>query len=296
MDLPAELRLLVYDKLIPQNVDLYPVQCRWCKWYRKYDNPASSKSTEHANLVWTQILRTNQQIYSETLPLLYSENSIHFKCLKCERAKRTRVWTCSIDEHDIITELTEHYHLHVNRIAIEYTLDESESFYLPSKFVREWPRVERPILERYKNTQYISLRFHLYCYIDVTLVLGRRGSRRTPERVDDFTSVLADYSGCFPRSNPMWSLRQLEFLCKLMTLAYAQGHLIDAAFAVKSILWNSTPWLGDVNDAALHLGYNELGPSDTVIGNIEGVDQRIWPPLELLRVLAGVKRREQDTS
>lgn len=275
MDLPAEIRLLVYSALMGQRVDLYRAKCRFCPLRSQQDESALFKSTdqfyleptEHANLVCTQILRTSKKIYSEALPVLYANNAIHVECLECERTRHTSVYACSIEPHNITTELTEHYHLHINCITVAYILSDYELYNLMPTFAAQWPIMESQILARYKNTKYISLRARFSRVTEVTFVLARRSSRPTTERVLDYKSVLAEHSDYFPKSySDPWSPADLEQICDVITLSHARGHLKSTAFGVQSIRWKS--FSGNTKEFTLYLGYDKHGTSDTAIENI----------------------------
>ncbi|CAD6563558.1 MAG: hypothetical protein ASARMPRED_000047 [Alectoria sarmentosa] len=122
MEYPLEIRLLIYNELITQHVDLYRPKYGFCpERARDYEpNSALFKSTNCANLAHTQILRTSKQVYSETLPILYSKNKVHMTCLDCERTGFILVplWDFLVKPHDSPIEPIGHYHRHVKSIAV----------------------------------------------------------------------------------------------------------------------------------------------------------------------------------
>lgn len=104
MELPVEIRLLVYNELMVHNVNLYRAKCHSC-WPRE-DHYSCKSPKQRANLACAQILRTGKQIYSETIPILYSKNTVHIECLECDNESRP-FWFPLLKLHNFQTELIE---------------------------------------------------------------------------------------------------------------------------------------------------------------------------------------------
>lgn len=238
------------------NVDLYRAKCYFCPLPAKYDN----RVPYHANLACAQILRTSKQIYSETLPILYSKNMVHIKCLECEkgdylRMKSSPFWPCLVEGNDITTELIEHFHPHVKHIATACRVEQFKVHNPIAAIPARWPMMEHEILARYKNIERIRLRTRVWFVADATFDLVRRSYKSTAERVYDYKSVLA----LEPKVRTS-ALAVLEQICDEVILSHAQGQLKNTQFAVQSIRWKPS---GHTKEIVLYLGCEHHCASDT---------------------------------
>ena len=271
MELPLEIRLLIYNELITQHVDLYRPKCGFCpERARDYEpNSALFKSTNCANLAHTQILRTSKQVYSETLPILYSKNKVHMTCLDCERTGFILVglWDFLVKPHDSPIEPIGHYHRHVKSIAVMYGIRLRRPPRKIRKFSSCCPTMEHQILAHYENTKHISLQTPLYKVVDITLGLVRRSYQPTTERVYNYKTVLAEHSAdILEYRNGRISLAALEEMCDAIILSHAQGHLKDTVFVVQSIRLKVLH--RDTKEVTLYLGCDKYCASNTAIEQI----------------------------
>ena len=262
MELPSEIRLLVYNELIPRNRRLYRHVCHLCDWdlYRSL----------HSNVPYTQILRTSKHIYSEMLPMFYSKNILHI-CWACENEACAPLWWFPGKQHGFLTELVEHYHHHVRNINVPIVHKPDDRVI---EFSICWPQMERQILARYENVEHISVEILLLCSMKVTIDLVRRSRKPTTERVHDYKSILADCSTCIQKR--IRTLRDLghvvsiesalEKLCDTNILSNAQGHLKDTVFSVQRI--RGQPISDRDKEVSLYLGFDTHSTSDTLIQEI----------------------------
>ena len=116
MKLPVEIRLQIYEELMVRKFDLHRARCSLCRSRENLHRSYNYKS--YGSLACTQILRTSKQIYSDTLPILYSKTTVRLKCRTCEESPWTELWACQGEPHDLGSEGIEHYHRHVKNIAI----------------------------------------------------------------------------------------------------------------------------------------------------------------------------------
>ena len=267
MELPVEIRLLVYNELMVHNVDLYRARCHSCRPREEHYSHMCLKQPTIP--VCTQILRTSKQIYSETLPILYLKNIVHIDCLECENSMFAPLWFTILKLHNFRTELIECYpgHVkHVENIAIVSVTPDPCQFESITDFPLYWPLFESQVLSCYKNTKRISLRFRmsLRCgpesQYGFTLDLVRRGCKPTTERVYDYKSVIAEWTANNLRQP---SLVSLEKTCDAVLLSHSQGLLKNTAFAVQSICWK--PKSADGKAILLYLGCDKYRASDTAI-------------------------------
>lgn len=149
MELPVEIRLLIYNDLIVQSAHLHRVECYFCTERAKHYDRIDRK--HHANLACAQILRTSKQIYNEALHLLYFKNTVHMKCLHCEKVdyRRTRfdtLWACLGEPKDM-----ENIRPHVKSVAVAYALGEFEHVKCDqiTELPARWPLMEHQILASY---------------------------------------------------------------------------------------------------------------------------------------------------
>lgn len=216
--------------------DLYCARCSLCRSREKSHGSYNYKS--YGSLACTQILRTSKQICSETLPIIYSKTTVRLKCRTCEESPWTELWACQVEPHDLGSEGIEHYHRHVKNIAIAYGTGAFKQHNATTKFHTHWPTIERELLERYQNTEHISLRFRSCFTSDTTFDLVRQSCKPPTERVHDHESVLAhcnayyleyvDYTGGT-------ALVALIKTCDAIVLSHAQEDLARTAFAVQNI-------------------------------------------------------------
>ena len=257
IELPVEIRLLVYNELMVQNIDLYRPTCDFCPAHR-------TNFTYYANLVYAEILRTSKQVYTETLPILYSQNTVHMKCLECENMDHPPLWAGLNEPNHITTELIEHFYSHVKDIAIAYRIIEYEPYDRIIEFPVEWPTIEHEILERYENTGHISLRVRLCYTSDATFDLVRRSCKSMSECVQDYNSVLAEHHAYLADYDDHRSLlAALKETCDAVVLSHAQGKLKNTAFAVQRIRWK--PLSEDAKEVVLCLGREKNSANDTSI-------------------------------
>lgn len=297
MELPVEIRLLIYNELMVHNVDLYRIRCHSCR--RREEHSFHKCLERRAELACAQILRTSKQIYSETLPILCSENTVHIECLECENLEFTPLWLTISQLCKFRTELIESYPGRVNNvknIAIVSVTPDPCQFESITEFPHYWPLLESQLLSCYENTKRISLRFRTSLQrrpesqYGFTVDLVRRGCKPTTERVYDYKSVIAEWTANNLRQQ---SLVTLEETCDAILLSHSQGLLKNTAFAVQSICWN--PKSADRKDILLYLGCDKYRASDTAIeqlvaggaGQINEDVRRLLSPKTLLN-LAGV--------
>ena len=206
--------------------------------------------THSSNLDCAQILRTNKQVYHETLPILYSRYTADMDC-----------WEC-LEKYSIAIrskQLIEHYHDYVKKIAMTYTLRDHKVFI--KKFSTHWIASEPQILARYKNTEHVSVDIGLGSLYNVTFDLVRRSHKPTIERAHKYKDVLAEQSESIRKYNATALVATLIKKCDAVVLFDARGPLKDCKFAVHSIRWR----LGETKEIVLYLGCDRYRTSDTDI-------------------------------
>lgn len=271
MQLPVEIRLLIYNELMVHNVDLYRAKCQCC-WLREDYDP-SKRPEKHTKLHCAQIVRTSKQIYSETLPILYSKNTVHIECLECETSNGARLWPLLDISCKFRTNPVGDYTRHVRKIAIVYVAsDDNDAYSSIPKFAIQWPRIESQILANYENTEHISLHISLYIKLrrrldahrlGFTFNLVRRICKPSSERVYDYKRVIADW---IVKHSDSPSMIALQRTCDAIILSHSQGHLKDTSFAVQSIRWK--PRIPQMDGITLYLECDNFRASDTTINEI----------------------------
>ena len=304
MELPFEIRLLVYDELILQNRDLYRARCYSC--LSREQRYFIQMPGYYANVECTQTFRISKQICSEMLPLFYSKNTFHLSCLECGETGYL-LWACQTKPQNFLTENIGQHHRHVRNINIAFKANEtrdSKPYDRIKEFPVRWAQMEHQLLARYQNSERISVRIPYY-YVDVTVDLVRRSGKYTTGRVHDYKSVLARRSaycleykeGPFTMEaleDSMPTLATLEEICDVIILSNAQGHLKDTVFAVQSI--RCKPLSEPRKKIVLHLGCDKHSASDMLIKEIlanTGLqDEMRWIEAEALKDVAAAS----DTS
>ena len=297
METPVEIRLLIYNELMAHDVHLYRAKCYLC--VERAKNYSTIDITNQANLVSAQILRTSKQIYSEALPVVYSKNTVHMKCLKCEKEdyqcpRSDPLWACSVEKIGI-----ESFHPHVKHVAFAYAITRKEILKSMScyqitdlkstgcfpitEFPARWPLMEHQILAIYKNTERISISIRLCFLADITIDLVRRSCKSKPERVYDYKSVIAEHGSNFldfdtDEISLQLSAIAFEEMYEAITLSHARGELKDTVFAVQSIRWKRSgnkpikrpeqTRPEQMREIILNLGFDKHSPSDTSIEEI----------------------------
>ena len=279
MELPVEIRLLIYNELVEENGNLYPARCYSCEpreerasetEFKIYDNDRCEK------LAFPQIIGVSKQIYNETLQILYSKSIIHVKCWKCQLEQRAPLWFPLVKfplvkAHDFPTDLIEDCHRHVTNIAITYQAAYYKSVDRLREFPTRWPEMESQILACYENTKHVSIGLHQYFLFEVTFDLVRRGRKPTTERVPDYKSSLVEHSvndyNVKETDCDIGLLPALEELCDAVILSNARGQLRDTAFAVLRI--RCKPYNPrDTEEFAFYLGCDKHSASDEAIETI----------------------------
>ena len=245
LDLPVEIRLMVYNELMFMNVGHLARR-------QQYRGKRNGLVTHSSNLDCAQILRTNKQVYHETLPILYSRYTADMDCSEC-----VRKFSIAIRSEQLI----EHHHDYVKNIAMTYTLRHHEAFIQIREFSTDWIESERQILTRYKNAEHISVDIGLGLSYNVTFDLVRRSHILTIERTHNYKDVLADHIEYIRKYCATSLVATLIKRCDAVVLSNARGPLKDNKFAVHSIRWR----LGEAKEIVLYLGCDEYRTSDANI-------------------------------
>lgn len=287
MELPLDIRLLIYDELLVEGVNLYRTKCHLCSTRKSY---RSIYSTCVPKLVCTQILRTSKQIYSEAVERLYSRNTVQIQCRDCSKTDASKSWLYWVGLDDFPCAGIDYYCRHVKNVAIVYQLGNTKADSWFPHFSKLWPGIEEKILALYKNTKRISLRIRSNWTFDIALDLFGRSSKSSTERVHDYVNMLAqnkwfdeEYdaasalaalektSGVImlldnPRDLKDTALAILEEICDEVVLSSDLGALKDTTFAVQRIRWK--PSLKGIKEFDLYLGCDKHSANDTLLESI----------------------------
>ena len=274
MELPVEIRLLIYNELVVENGNLYPARCYSCE--PREEHASETEFVIYGNdrcekLAFPQIIGVSKQIYNETLQILHSKSIVHMRCWDCEVSQYAPLWFPPVKADDFPTKLIKHYHRHAMNIAIAYLASRYESFDRIREFPTHWPEMESQILAYYESTEYVSLRIEAkYCW-EVTFDLVRRSCKPTTERVPDYKSSLVEHSvndyNVKETNYDIGLLPALEELCDAVILSNARGHLRDTAFAVLRIRCKAyCP--RHTEEFAFYLGCDKHSASDEAIETI----------------------------
>ena len=209
----------------------------------------------YSNLDCVQILRTNKQVYHETLPILYSRYTIGMECWKCEKK---RVIALSSKQ------LIEHYLEYVKHVAVVYTINYRVELIWIREFSTRWSASELQILARYKNTEHSSVQVRGRLF-EAIFDLVRRSYKPTIERAHNYKDVLAEHSAYILKNCGTSTLATLEKRCDALLLSDARGPLKDNTFAIHSIRW--TLW-GRTKEIVLYFGCDKYKTSDAAIETI----------------------------
>ena len=240
-----------------QRADLFHAQCSFCR--------SRKKTPDHRYPDWAELLRSSKRIHSEMLPLLYSEKTLHMKCLKCEQQPgHSPLW----QPLKFATKHIEHYHGHVHfkKIAIAYAMTGSNKYSQIREFPSRWPAMEHKILECFNKTEHVSLRIRCPDF-DTTFHLARRNNTSSIEHIHGYRTVLAEHKNViaaydFGRS----SHAILEETCDAVVLSHAQGYLKDTAFGVQSLCWK--PSSKGAKEVVMDLGCDKHSASDATMEQI----------------------------
>lgn len=267
MALPIDIRLMIYDDLLVRDFDLYRTSCESCPVREAYSATPmdSANHKSYAHLACTQLLRTNKQICSEAIARLYSNNTVHVKCRKCEASEFFQdLWPCLVEPHRHLSTRYDHYYPHVKNIAIVYEIGRARPYDLLEQFTARWPTIDDIITQRYENTKHISLRIRSSDRTEILVDFARRTYSPSTERAHDYDNVLTQaipYDG-----NDKVALAVLENICDDLVLSHACGGLRFPAFAVQIIRWK--PSKEDTKEVVMYLGCDKHVTSDTFIKSI----------------------------
>ena len=247
MELPYDIRFLIYKALMAPKLDLFPGRCPAC------DSESYYKST------CTHIFRTSKQIYSETLPIFYSMNTVHVRCRHCEQQTFSIPPACRVELHDESTAHLDSYHPYVKSVAITY--ETSSDIEQMRVFSAEWRRIEQEILTSFKNTEHILLQVPLFHKSCMTVHLVRRSYKSKTERSDGYDGVLAQDS--IEECHGLVFRPDFDETCKAVLQLHPQGELKDTVFVVESMRWK--PHEDEDGELVLYLGCDKHSPGVTSI-------------------------------
>lgn len=302
MKLPPEIRLLIYDELLVKGVILCRPKSFSCPKNKMHH---WTDSMWVPKLVDTQILRTNKQIYNETVERLYSRNTVQIpcrdcsktdaseSCLDCSKTDVSESCLCWVWPDDLPCVGINSYQYYVKTVAIAYRHlgdTKPDSWFL--HFSELWPGIEEQILAHYNNTKHISLKLQSYWTFDTTFDFVRRSSKSSTEPVDDYGNVRAlaqkkwyeevyDFALALTAPKKRYLMIELldckwprkyapwamlEEMCDQVVLSSAQGGLKDATFAVQGVRWNPAPMR--LKDLVFYLGCDKHSASETLLKSI----------------------------
>ncbi len=252
LNLPLEVRLLIYDKLLVQSDSLIRTFCT-CKFCANLKSPSIGRESLSPSL-----LRTNKAINNEALPILYAKNIFAFFCygpfaftsqLNVSRVRSDRLGTVQRADIDELTfgPVANRHHawagvakiikcpsdrakLHIRRIS--FKLDFIFQRVLDNFPNQWWQPVESEVLRFYPNLEHIELQillsqmrtpvFHLVLQRK-DLMAGHEQDRKTVM----VHSRVAAGDG----------LSGMEAVCDAVIASQTQGEMKNCKFGVKTISW-----------------------------------------------------------
>ena len=235
---------MVYKELMFNNVG-HRIKCQHYLGNHKH----------YSNLDCAQILRTNKQVYHETLPIFYSRYTIDMECGECEKKRVIALRS---------KQLIEHYLEYVKHIVVAYTINHPVPLIRIGEFSTRWSASELQILARYKNTEHVSVQV-LGVLFNTIFDLVRRSYKPTIERAHNYKDVLAEHSAYILKNCGTSTLATLEKRCDALVLSDARGPLKDNTFAVHSIRWKP---FGEMEEIVLYFGCDKYKTSDAAIETI----------------------------
>lgn len=236
---------MVYKELMFKNVG-HRAKCQQYRGNHKHDS----------NLDCAQILRTNKQVYRETLLILYSRYTVDMLCWECEKKRVIALRS---------KQLIEHYPEYVKHIAVAYTISNRVPLIRIREFSTRWSASEHQILARYKNTEHVSVQVGIGLLFNTIFDLVRRSYKSTIERAHNYKDVLAEHSAYILKNCGTSTLATLEKRCDALVLSNARGPLKDNTFAIHSIRWKP---FGETKEIVLYFGCDKYKTSDAAIETI----------------------------
>ena len=280
LELPIEIRLMIYKELLIQNADLYGAKCPSCVECEEYRR----RHFTYSNYISTQIFTTSKQIYSAAQPFLDSKNTVHLHCYLCQRSGKLKLWACPVEPDALRTEPIAHYRRHVRKVAIAYETGWDKPWGKLCDQVNElpdhWPSMEGDILVQYGNIDYISLRIGLADrYVDFVFDLVRRSCDSKTQRIHNYENILAQHRAHknqhWHDNLEHWTLSLLEQVCDTIILSEARGALKDTVFAVQKVYWLSRfTRVVAYREIVLYLGCDKHSTSDAQIEQIIAKQER----------------------
>ncbi len=264
--LPVEIRLLIYHKLLTQDLKTPRTFCPHDhQHFRLRDTPDST--------IYRSILSTCKSIKDEALPILYTNNTIQLTCDLRDNenpgfGQYPPLWT-GIENHHFQRSLGEKTRDLVKNVSIGYDTgyhsnfcneDEFDMEHHIATFVQSWPMMEELLLRYYPNLETVDLGLRVdHSYPPTPMVhihLNRQQSQKTEaEDVQDYMAgiekrlqlfVPVDPS-LFPPSSIDCHQRDLKrrladvrTLAESILISHHQGTLRNAIFRVHEIRFEET--------------------------------------------------------
>lgn len=256
MNLPTEIRLLIYKELLVRKGG---AKLSFCRDDHHKDYNRSLKIFVH-----TAILRTCKAVYYEASSILYTDNIFELLCV----FSQYRVWGSSpllLCPHPrASTEL--------KRVCLTY-IDTSRSRSDITQFPQRWPKIEREVLELYPNVHSIYVHIRQRHDHSIFIKLACRQQSKPATTVRDVPSyhkaVLEDIGLQHKRngkgSDPAPDIQDLlAGLCTEIVSYEGQVLMQDTAFAVEAVRWGRFP--------NIHSSWEDLDICEVYLGST----QQLW--------------------
>ena len=255
LNLPLEIRLLIYDELLVQPDELIRTFCT-CRFCAHLQSPPLGRDCLNPSL-----LRTNKAILTETLPILYSKNVFLFSCygpftyvtrMNFSRLRRNEITTMEragtngsptgpLANRDspwagvarINKCPSDSAKPHVRRLFLR--LDYVYHRVLESFPNQWWYAVESDVLRFFPGLEQIVVQISVKQIRMLAFTLVFRRKDLIPPSVEDYKSILARAASLHPSAGE--DLRNLETVFDEIVVSQTQGELKHCRFGAITGSW-----------------------------------------------------------
>ena len=256
IDLPTEIRLLIYKELLVRKGG---AKLSFC-----LDDHHKAYNRALKIFIHPAILRTCKAVYNEASSILYTDNIFELLCVFLQIGK-SYLWYRTWGSSPLLPCPNPRASTDLKRVCLTYIgigLSRSDI----AQFPRCWPKIEQEVLELCPNVHsiYVHIRQRHDHSIYIKLARRQRSKHATTVRnVPDCKAVLEDIDLQQKRngkgSDPAPDIQDiLADLCTEIIQHEGQGLMKDTVFAVHAVRWGRFP--------NIHPSWEDLDVCDVYLG------------------------------